>query len=234
VVDDFGIEYKSTYDVHQLVQCLEELYTLHVEKSGANFVGFHIRHDRTNHTIALSMPQYIERVVQRFHIVDNADNPAEHVPVYWRPLGPDLPPQDTSIPVSASQAKRIQDIVGVVRYYARAVDPVLLAACSKVSSRQSRPTAKVLDAAARRLRFAAKHPTSTMVLHHSDMRLIMHADAAYLSESQTRSRVGGMSYLGSHANPDLIIGAIHWRSSILNCVVTSAAEAEYGGLFTHE
>jgi hypothetical protein len=233
VVDDFGIKYKSTDDVNHLIQCLEELYTLRVDWSGEQFVGFHIRHDRTHHTIALSMPQYIERAVKRFHIVDHADNPGEHVPVYRRQSGPDLPPQDTSVPASPAQAKRIQEIVGVVLYYARAVDPVLLTACSKVSSQQSRPTAKVVDAAARLLRFAAKRPTSTIVFHRSDMRLIIHSDASYLSESDARSRVGGMSYLGSHANPDLINGAIHCRSSILNCVVASAAEAEYGGLFTN-
>jgi hypothetical protein len=199
----------------------------HQCRHGGPRVG--IRHDRANHTIALSMPQYIERAVKRFHIVAHADNPGEHVPVYRRPSGPDLPPQDTSVPASPAQAKRIQEIVGVVLYYARAVDPVLLTACSKVSSRQSIPTAKVVDAAERLL----KRPTSTIVFHCSDMRLIIHSDASYFSESDARSRVGGMSYLRSHANPDLINGAIHCRSSILNCVVASAVEAEYGGLFTN-
>jgi hypothetical protein len=178
VVDDFGIKYKSTDDVNHLIQCLEELYTLRVDWSGEHFVGFHIRHDRANHTIALSMPQYIERAGKRFHIVAHADNPGGHVPVYRRPLGPDLPPEDTAVPASPAQAKRIQEIVGVVLYYARAVDPVLLTACS---SRQSLPTAKVVDAAERLLRFAAKRPTSTIVFHRSDMRLIIHSDALSMS-----------------------------------------------------
>lgn len=237
VVDDFGVKYTDKADVLHLIACLEELYTLRVDWSGTKFVGFVIHHDRRRRIITMQMPDYIPNAVRRFGIHPDtyADNPGEHVPVYHRGAAAhEIPPDDTS-PVLVSQAKikRIQEIVGVVLYYARAVDPTLLTATSKVSSKQACPTEKVAQAAERLLKFAARRPKATIVFHASDMRLITHSDASYLSETGARSRVGGMSYLGSKTDDTIINGAIHCRTAIIDVIVASAAEAEYGGLFNN-
>jgi hypothetical protein len=42
-----------------------------------------------------------------------------------------------------------------------------------------------------------------------------------------------MSYLGNHADDTIINGAIYHRSTIIDCIVGSAAEAEYAGLYTN-
>jgi hypothetical protein len=234
-VDDFGVKYHSEADVGHLIRCLEELYTIRVDWAGTKFVGFTITHDRARRTITVSMPGYMQRAVTRFNTLGQADNPGEHVPLYRRGRldGQALPPDDTSPLLSPQRAKRIQEITGVVLYYARAVDPTLLTACAKVASKQAHPTEKVEAAAERLLRYAAKRPEATLVFHASDMRLITHSDASYLSESGARSRVGGMSYLGNHVDDTIINGAIHHRSTIIDCIVGSAAEAEYAGLYTN-
>jgi hypothetical protein len=234
-VDDFGVKYHSEEDVSHLILCLEELYTIRVDWSGTKFVGFTILHDVIRRTITISMPGYMQRAVTRFNTLGMADNPGEHVPLYRRGRldGQALPPDDVSPPLSPQRAKRIQEITGVVLYYARAVDPTLLTACTKVASKQAHPTENVEAAAERLLRYAAKRPEASIVFHASDMRLITHSDASYLSESDARSRVGGMSYLGNHADDTMINGAVHHRSTIIDCIVGSAAEAEYAGLFTN-
>jgi hypothetical protein len=222
--------------VGHLIRCLEELYTIRVDWAGTKFVGFTIAHDLAGRTITISMPGYMQRAVTRFNtLLGLADNPGEHVPLYRRGRldGQALPPDDTSPLLSPQRATRIQEITGVVLYYARVVDPTLLTACTKVASKQAHPTEKVEAAAERLLRYAAKRPEATLVFHASDMRLIIHSDASYLSESGARSRVGGMSYLGNHADDTMINGAIHRRSTIIDCIVGSAAEAEYAGLYTN-
>ena len=66
------------------------------------------------------------------------------------------------------------------------------------------------------------------------MILKIYSDASYLSEPKTRSRVGGHFYLGNlPVTKDDNNGSVHTTSTILWNVVTSAAEAEYGGLFTN-
>jgi hypothetical protein len=94
--------------------------------AGTKFVGFTITHDRARRTITVSMPGYMQRAVTRFNTL--ADNPGEHVPLYRRGHldGQALPPDDTSPLLSPQRAKRIQEITGVVLYYARVVDPTLL------------------------------------------------------------------------------------------------------------
>jgi hypothetical protein len=66
------------------------------------------------------------------------------------------------------------------------------------------------------------------------MILTIHSDASYMSESEARSRVGGIFYLSSPYKPDTTVatnGAIHITSVIFKHVLASAAEAELAGLF---
>ena len=66
------------------------------------------------------------------------------------------------------------------------------------------------------------------------MALHIHSDASYLSAPKERSRVGGHFWLGNKAksqNPNMHNGAILSIAGILKNVMSSAAEAEFGGLF---
>ena len=59
------------------------------------------------------------------------------------------------------------------------------------------------------------------------MILTVHSDASYLSRSRARPVTGGIGFLGAD-NPPL-----YAISSILDVIVVSAAEAEYGSLFVN-
>jgi hypothetical protein len=63
------------------------------------------------------------------------------------------------------------------------------------------------------------------------MALHIHVDASYLSRSHARSVVGAIFFLGNRLQPTRINGTIHAISSIIPCVVASAAEAEYAAVF---
>jgi hypothetical protein len=109
----------------------------------------------------------------------------------------------------------------------------MLTAVSKISTLQSKPTEDVEIAASRLLSYARKWPNASLVIKASDMILYAHSDASYLSEAQSRSRIGGFLYLGKldHSN-DFVNAAVDQLSSVLQVVVASAAEAEYAALFT--
>ena len=68
------------------------------------------------------------------------------------------------------------------------------------------------------------------------MTLHTPSDASYLGETRGRSRIAGFHFLGQQHRPGTIPtnpinGGLLIRSSILDFVVFSAAEAELGGLF---
>ena len=65
------------------------------------------------------------------------------------------------------------------------------------------------------------------------MRIVIWSDASYLSESNARSRAGGIHYLTNVGNlvHAPVNGAVDVISSIIPTVVSSAAEAELAGLF---
>ena len=109
----------------------------------------------------------------------------------------------------------------------------MLTALNKIGSAQAQPTEAVEKAVNRFLQYAATWPNAILVYHASDMRLVAHSDASYLSETRSRSRAGGLLYLSNNndSKPALVNGAIDCISSIIPSVVSSAFEAEYAALF---
>jgi hypothetical protein len=179
------------------------------------------------------MPTYIPTALQRFgHLIRHgAASPAVYTPPSYGSTTPQLTPVDDSAPLNAVDTKLLQEIVGVFLYYARAVDITMLPAVTAVASDQAKPTQAVLAAATRLLAYAASYPANELVFSACDMFLYGQSDASYLSRSNSRSVAGGIFYLGNKDAPTQINGAIDAFSSIIPVVVSSAAEAEYGGLF---
>jgi hypothetical protein len=116
-------------------------------------------------------------------------------------------------------------------YYARAVDPTMLPTTNHIASQQAQPTLAVKEQAVRLLQYAAAYPNNAIVFKKSKMHVILQVDASYLSRSKARSVAGGIAYFGDAANPTIENGMIHAISSIIDVVVASAGEAEYGSAF---
>jgi hypothetical protein len=68
VVDDFDVKYRTEADAKHLIDTLEKLYDIiKVNWKGDKYLGFRIEFDDNNHTVTLSMPDYIPKVLQRFN-----------------------------------------------------------------------------------------------------------------------------------------------------------------------
>ena len=221
VVDDFGVKYRDKAAAEHLINALQELYTIKVDWTGAKYIGFTIQFDRQLNTVTLSMPAYIAKVLERFapHIQHGAPSPSVYTPPSYG-AHTQSPTEDTSEALTPAAAKRIQEIVGSLLFYARGVDITLLPTVNLLASLQSSPTEQVENIADRLLRYCARYPNNELVYHACDMTLFIQADASYLSRPKARSVAGGICYLSNAA-----------VSSIIPSVVASAAEAEYAALF---
>ena len=238
VVDDFGVKYTGKDDANHLLATLEKLYKIKTNWTGSSYIGFDIKLGLCPHTkvrtATMSMPRFLPSAVKRFNIQPCR---AVHNPIDYQPgvrTAIQLPtPEDTSPAASPADTLRIQEIVGVVLYYARALDSTFLVAVNKVSSAQAKPTQAVLMAAENMLLYAATHPAAELVFYASKMDLIVHSDASYLSETRSRSRAAGVFFLGDRLHPEIINAPILCISSILDVTVAAATEAEYGTAFVN-
>ena len=237
VVDDFAIKYNAEADLDHLLDALRETYTITVDRAIKKYVGIQVDFDRAAGTVSLSMPDYVRKALQRFGVEINkraVDSPLLYTPPSYGKCKQQYAPIDTSRKLNGTEVQRLQQIIGVFLYYARAVDPTMLTALSKFSSLQSRATLDLNDAVDRFLQYAGHWPVAVLVYRASDMRLMVESDASYLSEPEARSRAGGLHYLGNYCTDtrtNQVNGAVECMSTIIKSVVSSAFEAEYAALF---
>jgi hypothetical protein len=242
VVDDFGVKYVGQQHARHLLRALEDLYTVSTDWTGSLYCGLTLDWDYQNHTVDLSMPNYVSTALHKFQ--HPPPSRLQHAPHKWtRPVygakiqyAPD--PDDTTL-LPAAGTKRVQQIVGTLLYYARAVDSTMLVALNAISASQSKATETTAAAVVHLLDYAATHPDAILRYHRSDMVLHIHSDASYLSAPEARSRAGGHHFLSSRPSDPkqaprhqpITNGSIHAECSVLRNVMASAAEAEIGALY---
>ena len=66
-VDDFGIKTYSTDDLHHLLDALKEMYEITTDPTGSNYIGLTIQWEYEKGYVDISMPHYIEKLLQKFH-----------------------------------------------------------------------------------------------------------------------------------------------------------------------
>ena len=183
------------------------------------------------------MPGYIKKKLQeykhtmptRVHRCPYSPEPKKFGSEAQAPLPPDDSPK-----LDAKGIKRIQQIVGSILYYARAVDMTVLAALGTIAIKQTKATQKTREQSIQLLDYLPSNQDAKVRFHASDMIMNIHSDASYLSESGARSRACGHFFMGwmpKNGEPIQLNGAFYTGTSIMRFVVASAAEAELGALF---
>ena len=122
-------------------------------------------------------------------------------------------------------------MVGTFAWYSRAVDPTMAATMSSIASRQSKGTENLEKEVNQFLDYFATHPNSGVRFVASDMMSVLHSDASYLSDPESKSRVAGYFFLGKQNNESFNDGAIMTLSKIVKHVISSASEAETATIF---
>ena len=237
VVDDFGVKYVGRTHAQHLIKTLQKWYKLAVDWKGDLYCGIQLDWNYDEGYVDISMPRYVAKILQRFKHKKPSrpqHSPYKAPPKKYGKDAQDPIPDDKSPKVDAKRIKRIQQVIGGVLYYARAVDSTVLVALSAIASEQTRATEQTELRIKQLLDYLATHPSATVRYRRSNMVLNIHSDASYLSETRARSRIAGHYFLGSKPIDDKPIplnGAIYAFCGILKFVVASAAEAELGALF---
>jgi hypothetical protein len=239
VVDDFAIQYTGKENANHLINLLRRDYeAVSMDWDATLYCGITLDWDYLVRTCDLSMPGYVPATLDKF----GHPMPArpQHAPHRHNPIQYGIKVQLTDTPdhsalLPPSGIKRIQQIVGTMLYYARAVDNTMLVTLGSLASRQSSATELTNKDTNQFLDYCATHPSAILRFHASDMRLKIHSDAGYLNESKARSRAGGHFYLGNNDpnKEEVPNGAILNPTGILRHVASSASEAEYGALFVN-
>ena len=235
VVDDFGVKYVGKENAMHLINILHQYYEIAIDWTGLKYIGLTFDWDYPNRRVHLSMPKYIEKALKRFQVETPKrcqNSPHQHtVPAYGAKTQFAIE-SDTSDEVTAAEKKFIQQVTGTLLYYARAVDPTILVALSAIAAQQAKPTERTMAKVKQLLQYCASQEEEAVLTYRaSDMVLAVHSDAGYLSESQARSRVGGHFFLSSDVQYPPNNGPILNMAQVIKAVMSSAAEAELGGLF---
>jgi len=141
---------------------------------------------------------------------------------------------DSSPKISVEHQKFIEQVVGVMLHYARAIDCTMLCAVNRIASRQAEPTQELLRDTYHLLYYAQTLPDATVTFKPSKMKLRINSDASYNSETKARSRAAAYFDLTNNTNDNVhepTNGNILVTSKLIDCVVASAAEAEYAACF---
>ena len=241
VVDDFGVKYSSQKDIDHLLNVLQAEYELHLDWKGSFMLGMKLDwcYKTNKRHVDISMPDYINAALTKFQHPKPPSpqhQPYPHTPPTYGARVQYTPPADTSPILSTADKTRIQQIVGVFLYYARAVDPTMLPALNELGSQQANPTARTAQLIAQFLDYAATHQDAVIRYTPSDMILHVHSDASYLSVINSRSRAAGHFFLSSAFDPKTSLtppsnGPCLTLVKVLRNVMASATEAEMGGLF---
>jgi hypothetical protein len=242
VVDNFGVKYVGKEHAEHLLHCLEKLYTVTTDWTGALYCGLTFTWNYKQHHIDMAMPGYVEKALQCFQHPSPAR--PQHSPHAWVPPSYGVKIQltnktDLSPPLDKSGITRLQEVIGTLLHYARAVDSTMLVALGTLASAQTKGTEATAEAITQLLNYSTTHPDATVRYHASDMHLHIHSDASYLSESKAQSRADGIFFLGSvpiknpqpNSKPPPLNGTIHTHCSIMKSILSSATEAELGALF---
>ncbi len=241
-VDDFGVKYTNDEDVEHLKTALtavnpetgKPMFEISVDMDGARFCGLFMDWDYDNHEVHVSIPGYINNALKRFkHTTPDKPQhqPYPHNPKQYGQKQQYSEPEDKS-PLLGKEDKRfIQEVTGTFLFYARAVDPTMLVALSSLAAEQCKPTERTMEKCKQFLDYAATQEDAVITYRKSDMVLAIHSDASYLSEPRARSRAGGHFFLSENDQDPSDNGSVHTVAKIIKAVMSSAAEAELGGLF---
>jgi len=217
-----------------LISVLQQDYEIDTDWEGTRYLGLTLDWDYTERQVHLSMPGYIAKALLRFaHPTPSKPQHQPH-PHTERRYGATIQyaknPDDSPL-LHAEDKTFIQQVLGVLLYYGRAVDATILVALSSIASMQAAPTELTMKLIKTLLDYVATNPDAILTYKKSNMVLTVHSDASYLSEPGARSRAGGHFFMSTDTDNPPNNGAVLNMSQIIKSVMSSAAEAELGALY---
>ena len=206
-------------------------YDVTVDHKGAKWLGYTIH--RFPDRVELTVPGYVPKLLARFdhRNVKPCSTPTIYFPPDYKAADAQRPTTDDSPPLNAAGILEAQQILGSALWYAQALESPILTACNDIGTEMADPRQSLNAKLDRLLGYLTLHPNSTLVYYKSDMVYHCSSDVSYLSVTKARSRAGGHGFFGMHNAPTFLNGPVAPFSKVLDVVVSSAAEGEYGAAY---
>ena len=167
------------------LQHFRKIMTSTLTERGQEYLGLMLDWDYKGKRVHLSMPGYIKKALVRFgHKAPTKPQhqPHQHtVPTYGATVQY-AKGTDTSKVLSKEDKKYIQQVIGTLLYYGRAVDAINSVALNSLASAQATPTEEPLQQTHHLLDYVATHPDAILSYTKSNMILGIHSDTSYLSK----------------------------------------------------
>ncbi len=180
------------------------------------------------------MLEYVEQALARFgHPIPDKPQHQPHphtIPTYGATVQ-HAKLEDTSRHLSPNKKKFIQEVIGVFLCYGRAVDSTMLTALSAIASAQAKPTEDTMTLCKQFLNYAATHQDTIITYRKSNMVLVVHSDASYLSKPKARSHAGGHFFLSANTANPKDNGTVLNLAQLIKAVMSSATKAKLGALY---
>ena len=240
-VDDFGVKYFSKNDADHLISTLEEFYEVSKDWTGTNYCGLTFDWHYSENYVDVYLPDFVIPALAALgHPKPKRPQHAPHRwnrPVYGQKVQlANLP--DKSKLLDKKETTRIQRIVGLFLYYARALESPILPALNDIGQQQAKPTVNTKKEAEWLMDFLWTYPNARLRYFAGTMQLAVDSDASFLTQPGAKSRYAGHFYFESLPHPLNYNGApnnapIHTACATIKNVVASVAESECSGVFNN-
>ena len=234
VVDDFAVSCTTPEAKQHIIDTLRNAgYTIDIDHAGAKYCGLTIDYNRTDRFLDISMPGYVDKLLTRFHHrkIKPTDSPIIYTPpTYGVKAQLTAPPDDSDI-LTDNELLEVQAIIGAALWYSRMVDVPTYPAVAMLTTDIGTRRSSIFPKIDRLLGHLKKFPNNKIRYHASDMIYHCYSDVSYLSVSKGRSRAGGIGFFGWQNNPRRLNGPVSTISKVLDVVVSSACEGEYGAAY---
>jgi hypothetical protein len=233
-VDDFGVKYVGIEHFNFLLELLKKIHGVQCNMARDKLAGIAIQWDYPGKCCCLSMPRYIDNLLLKFKHpcpLKPQLSPYTCLPISYGTRTQFSLDEDISELLDNAHNHRIQEIIGSLLYYARAVDNKLLVVLSAFADKQSKATLATEQAVHLQLNYVAAYPNDSIIYHASEMILCAHADAGFLNKFQSCSRTGAHIFLSKNYPYPYFNGAALSIAQIIKFVMAFAAESKLAALF---
>ena len=184
------------------------------------------------------MDGYVARALKRFKHIPSSTRTQHsphpwNAPIYGKKIAQRPTLASSSPTLDATATQRIQAIAGTFLYYSE-IDPCIKPCLNSIGTEQACPTESTNEKAQMLMDYLHDHPNGILRYHASAMILSLEADAAYLVLPKAKSRAAAWFVLGNDPTQNPIQtknSPLHIMCNTIKNVMSSAAEAETGGIF---
>ena len=143
VADDFGVKVVGDANKRHLTTALKKYYKLKIDHTESLYCGINLDWNYKDRHVDINMQGCMKKLFQKYRLEPQKKPQHSPYPAALRKYGKDAQvpiTKDSSETLNQKEKKRVEQIVGSILYYARAIDLTALIGLSSTVSQQAKAT----------------------------------------------------------------------------------------------